>query len=671
MLDKAFIIPFLPLLAFTLIVFFTHRREKLSAGLAIGAMAIAWIMSITILIQMLGYHGEHSFRLEQAFDIINFENFRLELGIWLDPLAAIMLIVVTTVSLMVHIYSLGYMHGDPRFSRFFSYLALFSFSMLGLVLANNFFMIFIFWELVGLTSYLLIGFWYEKKSASDAGKKAFITTKIGDLGFLIGLMMMGFYVGTFNYQEVFNAVQAGVIGGGLLVAMAIFVFCGAVGKSAQFPLHVWLPDAMEGPTPVSALIHAATMVAAGVYLVARALTLFFPEFVANDPSSVMTGAAWTVAWIGLITSFIAASIALVQNDIKRVLAYSTLSQLGYMIMALGLGGFTSGTFHLLTHAFFKALLFLGAGSVIHAVHTNDIQEMGGLWGKMKITGMTFAIATLSISGIPPFAGFFSKDEIIATAEHHPIFMVGAILVAFMTAFYMTRLFVLTFLGEPRDKEKYDHAHESPRTMTWPLLFLAVLSVCAGWVNIPGIYYGYADFVYHGAHPHHPAVNLLVMGISVVMACSGIVFAFLMYYRKSISAENMAERFKPIYTFLYNKYYFDEFYDFVLIRPTHAVARFLWSFDALIIDGLVNLQATVTVWLADVKYWIDANIVDGIVNALGIVTDAASGALRLLQTGRLAHYVLVVLVGLLIIVLMTTADQNINLINFIFDEIGFK
>jgi NADH-quinone oxidoreductase subunit L len=571
---------------------------------------------------------------------------------------------------MVHIYSLGYMHGDPRFSRFFAYLALFSFSMLGLVLANNFFMIFIFWELVGLTSYLLIGFWYEKKSASDAGKKAFITTKIGDLGFLIGLMMMGLYIGTFNYQEVFHAAEAGVIGGGLLVALAVLVFCGAVGKSAQFPLHVWLPDAMEGPTPVSALIHAATMVAAGVYLVARALTLFFPDWHHFTSTGDLTGAAWTVAWIGLVTSFIAASIALVQNDIKRVLAYSTLSQLGYMIMALGLGGFTAGTFHLMTHAFFKALLFLGAGSVIHAVHTNDIQEMGGLSGKMKITSMTFIIASLSIAGIFPLSGFWSKDEIIAAAHNQPFFMVVALLVAFMTAFYMFRLCFLTFFGSPRDKEKFNHAHESPRSMTWPLMFLAVLSIFAGWVGIPWLSHGYASFVYHGGHPHHAEPNILLMIISTIVASSGIFLAYLMYYKGSISPAKMAERFKPIYTFLYNKYYFDELYDFILIRPAHALARFLWSFDAIIIDGLVNLHATVTVWLADVKQWIDVNIVDGIVNALGIVTDAASGAFRLFQTGRLAHYVLVVMVGLIIIILMTTADRNVNLINFIFNEIGF-
>jgi len=654
MLESSFIIPFLPLLSFVLIVFFTHNREKLSSGLSIFMMTVAWVYSIIVVIQVIAHSGGHAFVLERAFDIVNLKNFRLELGILVDPLTAIMLVVVNTVSLMVHIYSLGYMHGDRLFSRFFAYLSLFTFAMLGLVMANNFFLIFIFWELVGLTSYLLIGFWYEKKSASDAGKKAFITTKVGDLGFLLGLMMMGFYLGTFNYHEVFAAIEAGQISGGVLTAMAIFVFCGAVGKSAQFPLHVWLPDAMEGPTPVSALIHAATMVAAGVFLVARSMTVFLAT----------VDGAMTVAWIGLITSFFAATIALVQVDIKRVLAFSTLSQLGYMIMALGLGGYTAGTFHLMTHAFFKALLFLGAGSVIHAVHTNDINEMGGLSAKMKITSTTFIIASLSIAGIFPLSGFWSKDEIIASAHNHPFFMVVALLVAFMTAFYMFRLCFKTFFGQPQDQEKFDHAHESPRSMTWPLIFLAVLSVVAGWVGIPWLKYGYASFVYHG-HPHNAEPNIILMIVSTIVAVSGIILAYLMYYKKSISAEAMGARFKPIYTLLYNKYYVDEFYDMALIKPVHATARFLWRFDAGVIDGLVNLYGKVTIWLADVKYWIDANIVDGIVNGLGLICGAASQAFRYIQSGRLAHYLFVVLFGLIVIGLLATS----NLLNWALRQVN--
>jgi NADH-quinone oxidoreductase subunit L len=362
----------------------------------------------------------------------------------------------------------------------------------------------------------------------------------------------------------------------------------------------------------------------------------------------------------------AASIALVQNDIKRILAYSTLSQLGYMIMALGLGGFSAGTFHLMTHAFFKALLFLGAGSVIHAVHTNDIQEMGGLSTKMKTTTITFVIASLSIAGIFPLSGFWSKDEIILTALHHPVFLVVSLLVAFMTAFYMFRLCFLTFFGAARDQERFHHAHESPKSMTGPLVFLAVLSVCAGWVGIPWLTHGYSSVVYH-IEPHHAPANIPLMIISTVVALSGIGLAYLMYYRGAISPEAMAARFRPIYTLLYNKYYIDELYDAVIVQPTYSLARFLWRFDANVIDGLVNLQATVTLWLSAVKLWIDTYIVDGLVNGLGYVTGAASSVLRLIQTGRLAHYLLAILFGLLVIGLLTSS----NLLNWAFVEVGIR
>jgi NADH-quinone oxidoreductase subunit L len=555
-----------------------------------------------------------------------------------------MLIVVTTVGACVEIYSVGYMHNDPRFSRFFAYLSLFLFSMLGLVVANNFFMIFIFWELVGLTSYLLIGFWFEKKSAADACKKAFITTRMGDLGFLIGLFLIGIYFGTFNYGGVFDKVQMGIIPAGVLTAAAIFVFCGAVGKSAQWPLHVWLPDAMEGPTPVSALIHAATMVAAGVYLVARSM----PLFVGSAEASMV------VAIIGLITSFMAASIGLVQNDIKRVLAYSTVSQLGYMIMALGLygydtalghhsPGFYAGTFHLYTHAFFKGLLFLGAGSVIHAVHTNDIQEMGGLFGKMKTTAITFMIASASIAGIPPFSGFFSKDEIVATALHHPVFFVGTLAIAFMTAFYMWRLCFLTFWVKPRDQHRYDHAHESPKNMTYPLVFLAVLSICAGWVGVPGWFEGpgFSAFVYHG-EAYYPHFSLILGLVATLVAGGGIYLAYLMYYKKSISAEAMAEKFRPLYKLLYNKYYFDEIYQKIIIDPTMAIAGFMWKFDARVVDGAVNGTGWLTIKWSDIKEWFDTWIVDGAVNGCGWVVRQGANILCLLQTGSMQFYTLFIL-----------------------------
>ncbi|RKX17620.1 MAG: NADH-quinone oxidoreductase subunit L [Candidatus Zixiibacteriota bacterium] len=516
--------------------------------------------------------------------------------------------------------------------------------MLGLVVANNFFMIFIFWELVGLTSYLLIGFWFEKDSASNAGKKAFITTRIGDLGFIIGILLLATYAGTLNYQEVFTKVADGAIPVGVLTMIGIFIFCGAVGKSAQFPLHVWLPDAMEGPTPVSALIHAATMVAAGVYLVARSMTLFVGS----------AEAAMTVAIIGLITSFMAASIALVQNDIKRVLAYSTVSQLGYMIMALGLYGFDvandpnshsvgyfAGTFHLMTHAFFKALLFLGAGSVIHAVHTNDIQEMGGLSKKMKITSLTFFIASLSISGIFPLSGFWSKDEIVAATLGHPIFMFFTLLIAFMTAFYMFRLCFMTFTGKPRNQERFDHAHESPKTMTMPLLVLAFLSVFAGWVGMPWLSHGFSSFVYSGELQHH-GPNYIVMLVSTIVAVGGIALAYVIYFKKKISADALMEKFKPLYTLLLNKYFIDEIYDKVIIKPLLAFTRMMWWSDANIIDGLVNFVGWFTVKWADAKMWFDKYIVDGAVNGAGTICMAASWLFKYVQNGSVQFYTLVII-----------------------------
>ena len=647
MTEYAFIIALLPLLAFLMIVFFLRWHENISAGFSIAMTLTSWVMSIIVLIETIGRDGV---AYESFYKFIDFPGFVPEIGILIDPLAAVMLIVVTSIGACVQIYSIGYMHGDPRFSRFFSYLSLFLFSMLGLVLSNNFFMIFIFWELVGLTSYLLIGFWFEKKSASDACKKAFITTRIGDLGFLVGLCMIALYAGTFNYGGVFEKVATGAIPAGILTVIAILIFCGAVGKSAQFPLHVWLPDAMEGPTPVSALIHAATMVAAGVYLVARSM----PLFVGSAEASMV------VAIIGLITSFMAATIALVQNDIKRVLAYSTVSQLGYMIMALGLygvdaahghhsAGFMAGTLHLMNHAFFKGLLFLGAGSVIHAVHTNNIQEMGGLWGKMKFTAPAFIIASLSIAGIFPLSGFWSKDEIVAATLNHPVFMFFTLVIAFMTAFYMFRLCFLTFFGEPRDKDRFDHAHESPRSMTYPLVFLAFMSIFAGWVALPWLPESlhYSSFVYHGdphaAHPHY-----LLMIISSIMAISGIVLAYLIYYKTSISADMLADKFRPIHTLLYNKYYFDEIYHIILLNPSLAFARLMWKFDAGIIDGLVNGVAWLTILWADMKQWFDKWIVDGAVNGSGWLVQQAANILRLLQTGRVQGYALIILIGIVAI-----------------------
>ncbi len=636
MTKYAFLIPLWPLFAFVMIVLFLRWKEKVSAGLSIATIVISWVMSVGVLIETLARHGAP---YEAYYTFLSFTSFHLEIGILIDALATMMLMVVTTVGACIVIYSVGYMHGDPRFSRFFAYMSLFLFSMLGLVVANNFFMIFIFWELVGLTSYLLIGFWFEKKSASDACKKAFITTRTGDLGFLIGLFMIGTYIGTFNYGGVFDTVASGAIPSGIVTAIAIFIFCGAVGKSAQFPLHVWLPDAMEGPTPVSALIHAATMVAAGVYLVARSMNIF----------AASADASLVVAIIGVITSFMAASIGLVQIDIKRILAYSTISQLGYMIMALGLygydtahhyhsAGYAAGTFHLMTHACFKGLLFLGAGSVIHAVHTNDIREMGGLTRKMKITTLTFIIASLSISGIFPMSGFWSKDEIIAATAHHPVFLILTLAIAFMTAFYMFRLCFLTFFGEPRDQDRFDHAHESPGVMTWPLMILAFLSVFAGWVGIPWLHHGFSSFVCHG-EPHHTEPSWLLMSISTIIALSGIGLAYLMYYKKSISAEKVGDTFRPIYKLLFNKYYFDEIYQAVIINPIMSFARYMWTFDARVIDGAVNGTGWLTILWSDIHQWFDTWIIDGVVNGSAWLVGQWSNLLRFIQNGKVQFYTL--------------------------------
>ena len=635
MTEFAYLLPLMHIFSFAMIIFFLRSNQKLSSLWATATGVVSWVMSLVILFETFGRENPY----ESFFRITSFAGWNFEFGVLIDPLTAMMLMVVTTVGTCVLIYSIGYMKGDPLYSRFFAYLSLFMFSMLGLVVANNFFMIFCFWELVGLASYLLIGFYFEKKSASDAGKKAFITNRIGDFGFIIGLCLVATYCGTFNFNEVFDILGSGVVPAGVITAIAIFLFCGAVGKSAQFPLHVWLPDAMEGPTPVSALIHAATMVVAGVYMIARSMDIF----------AYTADGSMVVAVIGVVTSLMAASIALVQNDIKRVLAYSTVSQLGYMVMVLGLYGYDTamghhspgyyaGTFHLMTHAFFKGLLFLGAGSVIHAVHTNDIREMGGLLQKMKKTGWTFIIACLAISGIFPFAGFWSKDEIIATTNHHPIFMVLTLLIAFMTAFYMWRLCYLTFFGKPRNQDRFDHAHESPALMTFPLIVLGVLSVCGGWVGLPWLSNGFASFVYHG-EAYQPHANYLFMAVGTLVGVGGIFLAYLMYLRGIICPDKMAERFAPIHKLLYNKYYFDEIYQVLFIDMTMSLARFMWSFDARIVDGAVNGAAWLTMLWSDAKMWFDKWIVDGAVNGSGWLVTQLGSALRHLQSGAAQFYAL--------------------------------
>ncbi|MGI6552190.1 MAG: NADH-quinone oxidoreductase subunit L [Bacillota bacterium] len=498
------------------------------------------------------------------------------------------------------------------FPYFFAYLSLFSMSMLGLVVSNNYFQIFVFWELVGLCSYLLIGFYFHKTSAAEASKKAFITNRVGDFGFMLGIFFLFLVFGSFNFLELAEAIPA-YRNAGLVTVMALLVFAGPLAKSAQFPLHVWLPDAMEGPTPVSALIHAATMVAAGVYLLARGYILF----------SSSTQAIYLIALIGGISAFLAATIGLVQRDIKRILAFSTMSQLGYMVMAIGVGSLTAGMFHLTTHAFFKALLFLGAGSVIHAVHTQDIFEMGGLYKKMKITTWTFIVGALALAGIFPLAGFWSKDEILLVALENGytgLFLLGSV-VAFLTAFYMFRLIFVAFFG--RGEKGSRHVQESPWTMTIPLFILAIFSVAGGLIGAPFVEKGFAYWIYFG-EPHHPQPNLAVMMSSTLLALAGIVTAWLIYGKKVISAEALASRFRPVYSLLYNKYYIDEIYQ--------------WFFDKIVLN------------LAEACRWHDRKVVDGVAHSLAFAIRMWGAKMRFIQTGNMQNYALVIFVAAVIIAL---------------------
>lgn len=609
MIEHAWLIPLFPGIAFVIIGLITRPMKVLSALLAIAAMAGSLVVSVGIALEAhhLGITLEKP--VEIAVDWLKLPGLRIEAGLLIDPLTIVMLLVVTSVALLVEIYSVGYMHGDPGFSTFFSYISLFASSMLGLVIANNYFMMYFFWELVGLCSYLLIGFYFHKVSASQASKKAFIVNRVGDFGFLLGFLVLFIMFGTFNFRELAAAIpqQANTVA---LTVAALLVLLGPLAKSAQFPLHVWLPDAMEGPTPVSALIHAATMVAAGVYLLARGYVLFASSHVAIT----------TIAYIGGFTALFAASIALVQRDCKRVLAYSTISQLGYMVMAMGVGSLTAGMFHLTTHAFFKALLFLCAGSIIHALDEQDIFKMGGLYKYMKVTAWTMIIGSLSLSGIPPLAGFWSKDEILLSAfshGHYGLYAIGT-LVAFMTAFYMFRLIFLVFFGP----EKFArHPHESPAVMTVPLVILAIFSVLVGFIGAPFVEHGFGSYIYFQTTEHAP-VNYAVMGLSTLVALMGIGLAWLVYYKQAISHEALAQRFADLHNLLYRKFYVDELYH--------------WIF------------AKVVLGLGAAFNWNDRHVVDGVFDGIGDLTKVAGGKLRLTETGQLQNYALVIFAACVII-----------------------
>ncbi|GAW29674.1 MULTISPECIES: NADH-quinone oxidoreductase subunit L [unclassified Carboxydocella] len=614
-MEKAWLIPLLPALAFAIIGLLTLRWQKLSALVAIAAILTSFVLAVSVGIGVLNNPELIEKPLEMNVTWFSMEGLNINMGVRIDPISAMMLFVVTLVASLVQIYSLGYMHGDPGFSRFYAYLSLFAASMLGLVISTNLLQMFVFWELVGLCSYLLIGYYYYKISAREAAKKAFITTRIGDFGMLLGILFLQIVFGTLDFSQLAEAVpnyQQYGISLALLNVIAILLFIGPIGKSGQFPLHVWLPDAMEGPTPVSALIHAATMVVAGVYLVGRMLFLYQTAEVAGE----------VVAWVGGFTAFFAATIALTQTELKRILAYSTVSQLGYMMMALGVGSLTASFFHLFTHAFFKALMFLGAGSVLHAMHGKvHVWDMGGLRKKMPYTAWTFVIGGLAIAGIFPFAGFFSKDEILlVTLEsgHTALYWLASITAA-MTAFYMWRMIFLTFFGPEKPE---NHPHESPFSMLLPLFVLAFLSVVGGWVGTPwGPEHGWAYWIRSGEY-HHAEANYGIMIVSTILALAGIGLAYLMYLKRVISYEKVAERAGLLYKLSYNKYFIDEIY--------------LW-FNHTIVDGLGKLL-----------YWFDIYVIDGIVNGLGFFTRELGGGLRYAQTGRLQNYALVLFLAIVII-----------------------
>jgi NADH-quinone oxidoreductase subunit L len=546
------------------------------------------------------------------------------MGVYIDGLAAVMLVVVCFVSLMIQLYSGAFMEGDKRFALYYALLNLFTASMLGLVLAPNFIQLYVFWELVGLCSYLLVGHWFEKPSARDAAVKAFVVTRIGDAALFVGIIIFWATTGSTAFTDISEAAQAGFIGGSLFTTAVILVFMGAVGKSAQFPLHVWLPDAMEGPTPVSALIHAATMVAAGVYLVARTYDIFV-----QSPTAMLV-----VAYIGGFTALMAATMALVKKDIKRVIAYSTVSQLGYMMLGLGIGSYTAGFFHLYNHAFFKALLFLCAGSIIYAMDSYNLFEMGGLRRRMPITFWTMLIAGLSLSGIFPFAGFWSKDAIVASAyeEHYYLLFGMALLTVFLTAFYIFRAIFLAFTGEPRT-EPAREAAESPGIMTGPMMILAFFAIVSGWVGIPeGFGLPVRDYFSEFVRPSEFAASTLGLeahafsfvlgGISVVAGLLGIGLAYTLYVAMPERAGELAARFSWLYTFLDKGWYFDALYGATFVRSA--------------------------MWLGEATRRFDRNVIGGLVGGVGRGTLETGGLLQRLQSGRVQNYALFILLSVLII-----------------------
>lgn len=693
-LNYIWLIPVFPLLGFATIIllgrpFFKGKTELVPAVIGITSVFLSFVTSVLCVLALSKMAPDaDGLRIftKEVFQWIEMGAFKVPFKFQLDPLSSLMILVVTGVGTLIHIYSKGYIHGDESQYRFFAYMNLFTCAMLILVLGGNFLLMFIGWEGVGLCSYLLIGFWFEKDSAADAGKKAFVTNRIGDFGFALGMMLIFTIFGSLDYQTVFaDAPHKLEAGGAIVTAITMFLFIGAMGKSAQIPLYVWLPDAMEGPTPTSALIHAATMVTSGVYMVSRCNVLY-----SMAPASLIL-----VGGVGAATAFFSATIGMAQYDIKKVLAYSTVSQLGYMFLGCGVAAYTAGIFHLMTHAFFKALLFLGAGSVIHGMSGDqDMRNMGGLRKYMKHTWWTFMAAYIAISGIPPFAGFFSKDEILwkAFTYNNPIlgpmwgkflWAIGAV-AALMTAFYMTRLICLTFYGEERmSEDAKHHLHESPPSMIYPLMVLAVLSAIGGLIGIPAALGGANHFHHilapvldkaaHGAHGAHAAVtyglayaaeevthhaeaggghNLglerVMMVVSVAIAVIGILLARYMYIKNTNIPLLIQFKLPRLHKALLNKWYVDEIYNFAIVGGTKQFALVLCWIDSNIVDGIVNGAATVTRGFSSGSITFDGNVVDGLVNLVAKVVDACAAVLKRFQTGYVQNYALVMAIGMFVL-----------------------
>lgn len=646
-MNYAALIPLFPLIGFVIVAFFGKRikNEKLIGGIASSAILASFVTAVMVFVGLVNRAPEDRTVIVKVYSWIATGSFNVDVAYQFDQLSILFTLIITGIGFLIHVYSIGYMHGDKGFPRFFAYLNLFVFMMLNLVLASNFLLTFLGWEGVGLASYLLIGFWYDRKFdgtkitwTGDAAMKAFVVNRIGDFGVLLAMFMLFNTFGTLDYATI-NAQAPGVlsVGGTAVTVITLLLFLGCTGKSAQIPLGIWLPDAMAGPTPVSALIHAATMVTSGIFLIARTNVLF-----AMSPTTLAV-----VAGIGITTALIAGTIGIAQRDIKKVLAYSTVSQLGFMFVALGVGAFTAGVFHVMTHAFFKALLFLGAGSVIHGMHhEQDIMKMGGLKKYMPITYRTFFIGTLAISGIPFLSGFFSKDEILwfAFLNGSPVLWAVGAVAAFTTAFYMWRVTTLTFDGAERFDHHHVHPHESPSTMTIPLIVLAFLSIFGGFLGVPHVI-GHAlhfpNLLEHWLEPifasgmsmlpvhggDHTSLEIMLMTASTVLAILGILFAKRIYANGLDKATATAAKFKGLYQLLLNKYYVDEIYHMLVAGPIVALSRdFLWKIaDVVLIDGAVNGSAR--------------------------VVGATGSALRKIQSGVAQNYALVMMAGIVILVAM--------------------